>query len=84
MTGAPPPLLTIGYEAGTQAGLVAALRAAGATVLADVRAIANSRKPGFSKRSLAAALEEAGIAYWHIPALGTPAAGREAARAGRS
>lgn len=79
-----PPLLTIGYEAGTQPGLIAALRAEGATVLADVRALANSRKPGFAKRGLAAALGEAGIAYWHLPALGTPAAGREAARAGRT
>lgn len=78
------PVLTIGYEAGTQAGLIAALRAEGATVLADVRALANSRKPGFSKRNLAAALQQAGIEYWHLPALGTPAAGREAARAGRT
>ena len=79
-----PPLLTIGYEAGTQAGLIAALKAAGTAVLADVRALANSRKPGFSKRALAAALEGAGIAYWHLPALGTPATGRAAARAGRT
>ncbi len=77
-------VLTIGYEAGTQAGLIATLRAEGAVVLADVRALANSRKPGFSKRNLAAALAEAGIEYWHLPALGTPAAGREAARAGRT
>lgn len=79
----PPPLLTIGYEAATPAGLVGALRAAGVTVLADVRALANSRRPGFAKRALSAALEEAGIAYWHIPALGTPAEGRAAVRAGR-
>lgn len=77
-------VLTIGYEAGTQAGLIAALQAAGAVVLADVRALANSRKPGFAKRNLAAALAGAGIEYWHLPALGTPAAGREAARAGRT
>lgn len=84
MSSGAPPLLTIGYEAGTQPGLIAALQAAGAVVLADVRALANSRKPGFAKRSLAAALEGAGIAYWHLPALGTPAAGRAAARAGRT
>lgn len=77
-------VLTIGYEAGTQPGLIAALQAEGAMVLADVRALANSRKPGFSKRNLAAALGAAGIEYWHLPALGTPAAGREAARAGRT
>ncbi len=79
----PPPLLTIGYEGATPAGLVGALRDAGVTVLTDVRALANSRRPGFAKRALSAALEEAGIAYWHIPALGTPAEGRAAARAGR-
>jgi len=84
MSGEAPPLLTIGYEAGTQGGLIGALQAAGVTVLADVRALANSRKPGFAKRSLSAALEQAGIAYWHVPALGTPAAGRVAARAGRT
>src|SRR5215217_6721753 len=55
----------------------------GAAVLADVRALANSRRPGFAKRALSAALEEAGIAYWHLPALGTPAEGRAAVRAGR-
>jgi uncharacterized protein (DUF488 family) len=77
------PLLTIGYAAGTQAGLIAALAAEGATVLADVRALANSRKPGFAKRNLAAGLAQAGIEYWHLPALGTPSAGRDAARAGR-
>jgi uncharacterized protein (DUF488 family) len=83
MTDPPPALLTIGYEAGTPDRLIAALREAGAVTVADVRALANSRKPGFAKRALAAALAAAGIGYWHLPALGTPAAGRVAARAGR-
>jgi uncharacterized protein (DUF488 family) len=51
--------------------------------LVDVRALANSRRPGFAKRALTAALEEAGIGYLHIPALGTPAEGRAAVREGR-
>jgi uncharacterized protein (DUF488 family) len=42
-----------------------------------------SRKPGFSKNVLAAGLKEAGIDYVHLKALGTPPAGREAARKGR-
>jgi len=42
-----------------------------------------SRRPGFSKSPLKAALEEAGIEYVHLKALGTPAEGRAAARAGR-
>ncbi|MEI9965338.1 MAG: DUF488 domain-containing protein [Caulobacteraceae bacterium] len=50
----------------------------------DVRAVAASRRPGFSKTMLAASLDEAGIGYLHLRALGTPKAGREAARAGRT
>jgi uncharacterized protein (DUF488 family) len=50
--------------------------------LVDTRAVAASRRPGFSKRQLAAALDEAGIAYLHLQKLGTPAEGRQAARAG--
>ena len=74
---------TIGYEGLPPSDLFALLREAGVQRLVDVRAIANSRKPGYSKRALAAGLEAAGIAYEHVPALGTPKAGREAARAGR-
>jgi uncharacterized protein (DUF488 family) len=76
-------LFTIGYEHATPAGLVSALRAAGVATLVDVRALANSRRPGFAKRALSAALEESGIAYAHERALGTPAEGRAAVRAGR-
>src|SRR6185437_10335593 len=39
--------------------------------------------PGFSKSPLRGALDEAGIEYVHLKALGTPADGRTAARAGR-
>lgn len=53
-------------------------------MLIDVRAIAASRRPGFSKTALANGLAEAGIGYLHLRALGTPAAGRAAARAGRT
>jgi len=77
-----PDLLTIGYEGCTIDAVVAALREAGAQLLIDVRAVPQSRKPGFSKRQLAAALEEAGIAYVHLQALGTPKPGRDAVRAG--
>lgn len=76
-------IFTIGYEGTTQAELVAALQAAGVERLIDVRAVPLSRKPGFSKNVLAAALREAGIDYVHLKALGTPPAGREAARKGR-
>src|SRR3954454_14410307 len=77
-----PTLFTIGYEQATQAAVVAALRDAGVEVLADVRYLPLSRRPGFSKNSLRAAVEEAGIAYVHFKQLGTPAEGRAAARRG--
>ena len=78
-----PTIWTIGYEQATVAGVIAALKDAGVEVLADVRALPLSRRPGFSKTSLATALTEAGIAYRHFKPLGTPADGRAAARAGR-
>lgn len=76
------PIATIGYENATLAAVLTVLRGAGVEILADVRDVPNSRKPGFSKRQLAASLEEAGIAYAHLKGLGTPKAGREAARKG--
>ena len=78
-----PELCTIGYESFTQPELIARLREAGVEVLIDVRAVASSRKAGFSKTLLANGLAEAGIEYVHLRGLGTPKAGREAARAGR-
>ena len=76
-------LFTIGYEGATMGEFIAALQSAGVERVIDVRAIANSRRPGFSKTPLRNALAEADIDYVHLRALGTPAAGREAARAGR-
>jgi uncharacterized protein (DUF488 family) len=75
-------IFTIGYEQATQAAVIAALREAGVEVLADIRYLPLSRRPGFSKNSLKAAVEEAGIAYRHFRDLGTPADGRAAARRG--
>ncbi len=77
------PLFTIGYEGKTVDELLAALRHARVTLLIDVRAVAASRRPGFSKTALSGALADAGIAYLHLRPLGTPKAGREAARKGR-
>jgi uncharacterized protein (DUF488 family) len=76
-------IFTIGYEATTVPEFVAALRSAGVERVIDVRALPLSRRPGFSKTPLKGALEEAGIEYVHLKALGTPADGRAAARAGR-
>ena len=77
-----PELLTIGYEASTIAAVTDALRATGTALLIDVRAVPQSRKPGFSRRLLEAAMTEAGIGYVHLQPLGTPKPGRDAARAG--
>ena len=76
-------IFTIGYEGATQAEFVAALTKAGVERVIDVRAVPNSRRPGFSKTPLRNALAEAAIDYVHLRALGTPADGRAAARAGR-
>jgi uncharacterized protein (DUF488 family) len=76
-------IYTIGYEGTTMEEFLAALKGAGVERLIDVRALPLSRRPGFSKTPLRGALEEAGIEYVHLKALGTPAEGRSAARAGR-
>ena len=75
-------IFTIGYEQATQASLVQSLLTARVELLADIRYLPLSRRPGFSKNSLKAAVEEAGIAYSHFRHLGTPADGRAAARCG--
>ena len=75
-------VFTIGYEATTMADFLAALTRAGVQRVIDVRALPLSRRPGFSKRSLAASLAEAGIGYVHLKALGTPKRGRDAAKKG--
>jgi uncharacterized protein (DUF488 family) len=77
------PIFTIGYEGVTVPEFIAALQKAGVERVIDVRALPLSRRPGFSKSPLKAALAEAGIEYVHLKALGTPAEGRTAARAGR-
>lgn len=76
-------IFTIGYEGVTLGEFLIALEQAGVERVIDVRAVPNSRRPGFSKTPLRNALAEARIGYVHLRALGTPAAGRAAARAGR-
>lgn len=77
-----PLLFTIGYEQASLHDVIAALKAAKIKLLIDTRAVAASRRAGFSKKMLAATLDDAGIAYIHLQKLGTPADGRMAARAG--
>jgi uncharacterized protein (DUF488 family) len=75
-----PILFTIGYEKASQADVLAALARAGVQTLIDVRDRPQSRRAGFSKRQLQAAVEESGCRYVHLKALGTPPEGREANR----
>jgi uncharacterized protein (DUF488 family) len=77
-----PEILTIGYEGTVIDRVVDTLKQAGATHLLDVRAVPQSRKPGFSKWLLAATMAEAGLRYTHLRGLGTPKPGRDAARKG--
>jgi uncharacterized protein (DUF488 family) len=75
-------LFTIGYEQTPQKAVLDELESAGVKLLVDVRAVTSSRRPGFSKNQLASGLDERGIAYIHLKALGTPKEGRQAARSG--
>jgi uncharacterized protein (DUF488 family) len=74
---------TIGYEQTPAKSVLDELEQAGVKLLVDVRAVASSRRPGFSKSQLAAGLDERGISYVHLRGLGTPKEGRLAARAGQ-
>lgn len=74
---------SIGYQERSLRDVIAALQLAGVQRVIDVRDLPNSRRPGFSKRQLQAGLEDAGIDYRHLKALGTPKDGRIAARARR-
>ena len=76
-------LFTIGYEQAPAKSVLDELEQAGVKLLVDVRAVAASRRPGFSKNQLAAGLDERGISYLHLRGLGTPKDGREAARSGK-
>src|ERR1700723_4800613 len=76
-------LFTIGYEQTPAKSVLDELERAGVKLLVDVRAVASSRRPGFSKNQLAAGLDERGISYLHLRGLGTPKDGRDAARSGK-
>lgn len=81
-TKAKKRLFTIGYQETPPTAVLDELENAGVKLLVDVRAVASSRRPGFSKNQLAAGLNERGIGYLHFQGLGTPKEGRLAARAG--
>lgn len=76
-------LYTVGYQGGSVEALLARLNESNVQLLIDVRDLPLSRKPGLSKRSLAARLASDRIGYLHLKGLGDPKPGRMAAREGR-
>ena len=71
-------LYTSGYQGLTIEQFIARLKQAGVETLVDIRATPYSRKPDFSKQTLAHHLELAGIAYRHMQELGCPKPIRDA------
>lgn len=67
-----PKLFTIGYEGRTPDDLIECLIQMGVKRVVDVRELPLSRRRGFSKSPLSAALGAAGIRYEHVRALGNP------------
>jgi uncharacterized protein (DUF488 family) len=77
-------VFSVGYAGfATNTELAARLAASQVAVLVDVRALASSRRRGFSRTALAEALAGAGVEYVHMRELGNPREGRELYRAGR-
>ena len=78
-----PTISTIGYEGASTGDFDAALAGANIALVVDVRAVAVSRRQGFSKTALSQRLQENGVRYVHLRELGDPKPGREAAKAGK-
>jgi uncharacterized protein (DUF488 family) len=78
----PEGVYTVGYEDLRIDQFINKLCENGIDTVVDVRLNASSRRPGFSKKSLAAALGAAGIAYVHERELGNPPDNRDAFRNG--
>lgn len=74
-----PVLYTLGYEKRSLEEFLLVLRSMGITLVVDVRDVAWSHKPGFSRKPLMAALAGAGIHYHHAQWAGNPKALRRGA-----
>ncbi len=70
-TPATERLVTIGYQGRSLHGMIARLVANDVRLLLDIRAVARSRRPEFNAKRIAAAAGAAGIAYRHVPELGS-------------
>ena len=65
-------LMTIGYEGMKPERFLELLKRCHVDRIVDVRELAISRRPGYSKAALAAMLAMGEIGYIHLPALGCP------------
>lgn len=65
-------VFTIGYEGLDVDRFMALLHTYRVETVVDIRELPLSRKPGFSKRALASALNLSGLDYVHIVGLGCP------------
>jgi len=65
-------VFTIGYEGLDIGTFMSLLGEHGVETIVDVRELPLSRKPGFSKKALASALNLSGIEYVHMADLGCP------------
>ena len=75
-------IYSVGYEGLTLDALVERLAGNRVTTVVDVRLNPISRRPGFSRNRLEAALNAAGIDYIHERTLGNPPENRESFRSG--
>lgn len=70
-------MIGLGYEGLSIDEFCSQVLTQGVSVVVDVRLNALSRKPGFSKNGLRAALAQAGVDYLHFPVLGNPRDNRD-------
>lgn len=73
---------SVGYEGRSSEELLHTLRDHSITKVVDVREHPISRRPGFSKRPLSAALQGIGTEYFPFPELGSPSTLRHTYREG--
>jgi uncharacterized protein (DUF488 family) len=76
-------IYTVGYEGLSLEDFLQPLRHAGVQIVVDVRDVPLSRKRGFSKTALAAAVGAAGMRYQHLRRLGCPKPIRDQYRTSR-
>jgi uncharacterized protein (DUF488 family) len=74
-------LYTVGYEGVSVEDFIERIRLARVQLIVDVRDLPLSRKPGFSKSTLAQTLEAVGLEYRHMSELGCPKPIRDRYRA---